>query len=345
MKKLFAILLAFALVGAAFAQDEEAAPAPVLTGGYYTGLYITGGEASDAIDLYLANWTLNPYALGNYAWLGFYYDANGGGFMLQMAFNDIWNDVAGSGNPIAVQVPFVDYFYGYYTFFDMVTMSVGMLADYTFATPYNYYGNYDLEQWMTGLLIDFYPIDGLHIGIFQPLAGIDTISDDPAPDPSPFAAIDIVAKYSLADLGLKIYAGFLGSTAENGSDVYFAAYYTGIEGLAIDVEAKINDLGAETNVMTFTEYFKYTGVENLVATIAIVEQISNATGAEFMLKVYPNISYMVMDGLTLGVKGWYTMNNGNTETDLMVITPYANITVGDFVIMGFFNFTDRKSVV
>lgn len=300
MKKAFAVLLALAVLGGAvFAQAAAPAAAPALKlGGTINGGYAISGDTDGLPDI---AWTRYQGASLNAFQVrlnGSYTNENASiGFRLQsrdfgaMTFTRAW---------------------GQMKFFDgKFTTRVGKLADYTFATAFNAWGNYDSAL---GLQLVVAPIDGLKIGYWIP--------EDLAAD-----TLDLVTNLKDSDVGFAYSAEGLGDfvlnlNMKNGTafamDTYFGFNLTAVENLTGQLEVKVAGLTAgATPAMTFFENVAYT-MDKLEAGMYMYQIIN---GADIELDFYPNVTYS-MDTMTIsaeigveyplgGTLGWYVAPNVN----------------------------------
>jgi len=147
MKKLIVLLLAFAMVGAVFAAD---APAPALTFNGYLNTGFQYDTTSDLVKLYGAyagktsRLRLNAaYTNGDFG-VNFRYQSNDSATAPSVTQALVWGNL----------------------FNKMVTFKAGELNDYTWATPYNSFGNFDGQ---TGIQVQLKPIAGLNFGVFVPV--------------------------------------------------------------------------------------------------------------------------------------------------------------------------------
>lgn len=279
MKKLLVLLLALATVGGfAFAQD------PALT---FSGYLYTGVEYSDAgLKLYNANTGNTTRVRLNAAYTN-------GDFGVNFRYQS--SDFT---------APTVGQALVWGKFFDgLLTVKAGKLNDYSWATSYYAWGNFDGQ---TGLQFNLKPVDGLQVGAFLPLAATDVTLENT------FKNLAIGAAYSMADVGSFKLGLDLGTAANM---LYFGTNITAVENLDAYVELKIADLSAvEPFVM---EYVTYAIGETLLVGVYADQTI----GTPFAWSVAPEVAFTGVENLELGASFTYASDNSYS------IDPYAVLTL------------------
>jgi len=279
MKKLFVLLLAFAMVGAVSAQAAAPAPAPVLT---WSGYLNTGFQYTSS-DGYVYLWNADA---GNMTRVRLSAAYTNGDFGVNFRIQN--SDV---GTTVGAQLFTQALVWG--NLFDkMVTFKAGKLNDYTWATPYSSWGALDGK---TGLQVQLKPAAGLNVGFFVPLAATKSITVA-----NTFKDVNVAAKYTADGVGTFLAHLDLGTTA---NALYASANITAVKDLTLMLEAKMADLTAIGTTTTFREYGSY-ALGDLAVGIYAEETLATTFG----WAVCPEASYMV--GKTeLGASFWYDSTN------------------------------------
>lgn len=283
MKKLIVLLLALAMVGAAFAQ--AAAPALTFSGYLNTGFqYDTG---TDLVKLYGAyagqtsRLRLNAaYTNGDFG-VNFRYQSNDSATAPTVGQALVWGNL----------------------FNKMVTFKAGKLNDYTWATPYNAFGNFDGQ---TGVQVQLKPVAGLNFGVFVPLVAAG------ATPANTFKDMSIAGKYSasgLADFLVNLNLG----TAANA--LYGSVNVTAVKDLTAILEAKVTDLTNVSTTLYMDQYLSY-GMGDL----SVGAYIDQTFGTPFGWSVSPEVDY------TMGnVELYASFTYASDKT--WSINPYVNYTL------------------
>lgn len=288
MKKLIVLLLAITMVGAVFADD--AAPAPSLTWGGYFNTGIQYDTSTDSLYLMGAKYVgkasrlrLNAdYANGDF---GVHFrlqsnDATTTMFSLTQAL--VWGNFLNK----------------------MVYAKVGLLNDYTWATPYNSYGGYDGKP---GAQIQLKPISGLNFGVILPIDSSKTVSPT-----NVLKDMIIGAKYSakgLADVTAELDLG----TAANA--FIGSVNVTAVKDLTAQLEAKITDIADFGNTAYFDEYISYA-----LGDVAVGAYVDQTFGSPFAWSVAPEVSYTMG---SLVAYASFTYGSDNSWS----INPYLDYTL------------------
>jgi len=253
MKKAIVLLLALAVLGGAgFAQDD--APALKLSGALYGGLvYANGDGAGLKFDRWYGS-VPDAFRVRLNAQL----TAGNSGLKFRLQSNDF-------------SAPVITQGYMWSGFLDnMIKVKLGKLDDYTFATVYNAYGNFD---GVTGAEFILAPIDGLKIGAFVPVALPNTVAIA-----DQFAGTDFGLAYAIPDVA-NIVAGY-----QLGENVMWAGVdVKAIENVLARVEAKLT---FDTSTYVIWERVAYT-MDALTLQLSSKQTITDALA----LNVTPNVEY------------------------------------------------------
>ncbi|WP_158908708.1 hypothetical protein [Rectinema subterraneum] len=283
MKKLIVLLLALAMVGAVFAQ--AAAPALTFSGYLNTGFqYDTG---TDLVKLYGAyagqtsRLRLNAaYTNGDFG-VNFRYQSNDSATAPTVGQALVWGNL----------------------FNKMVTFKAGKLNDYTWATPYNAFGNFDGQ---TGVQVQLKPVAGLNFGVFVPLVAAG------ATPANTFKDMSIAGKYSasgLADFLVNLNLG----TAANA--LYGSVNVTAVKDLTAILEAKVTDLTKVSTTLYMDQYLSYA-----MGDLSVGAYIDQTFGTPFGWSVSPEVDY------TMGnVELYASFTYASDKT--WSINPYVNYTL------------------
>ena len=287
MKKLIVLLLAFAMVGGVFAQTAD--PALTFSGYVYTGFQYD--STSDSLYLYNA-------ATPNYTRIRWNMAYTNGDFGLSFRVQN--SDVVAPTSPQLFTQALV---WGN-LFNKTVTFKAGKLNDYTWATPYYAWGNFDGK---TGFQAQFKPVAGLNFGFFVPLqANTTVLASDVLKD------INVAAKYTVNDYGTILAHLNLGTAA---NALYLSANVSAIEDLTLIVESAIADLTAAGTNTTVNEYVSYSMGDLAVGLFA-----QQAFAASFGWSVAPEVSY-AMEDKEIGAS--FTYNSDTTYS----LDPYVTFTL------------------
>ena len=258
MKKLIVLLLAVAMVGVAFAQD--AAPALKLSGYLNTGFKYDSG--TDLVKLWgsyagqISRLRLNAaYTNGDFG-VNFRYQSNDSATAPSVTQALVWGNL----------------------FDKMVTFKAGKLNDYTWATPYNSFGNFDGQ---TGVQVQVKPISGLNFGVFVPLTAAG------ATPTNTFKDMSIAGKYSAAGLADFLVNLNLGTAA---NAVYGSVNVTAVENLTAIVEAKITDITDVANTLYLDQYVSYA-----MGDLSVGAYVDQTFGTPFGWSVTPEVDYVMGD--------------------------------------------------
>jgi hypothetical protein len=301
MKKAIVLLLALAVLGGAvFAQD---APALKFSGALFGGL--TYDNATN--DLLFNRW----YGAGTTDNMfrvrlnGSYTNGNiGAAFRLQT------NDAT---NPTFTRA------FGWATFFDgLLKVNVGKLGDYTWATAWNLFGNFDGSEGMQFILA---PIDGLSLGFFLP----ENIAADGVKIDTQMQDLDFGFAYSMSGLG-KVVGGYM-MTPTAGHRAYFGIDVTAVENLLARVEGNFTNLGGEKTAATYLwERFGYT-MGDLYAQLTLDQNFYADSAKELALSVTPYVSYNLADW-TFGTGFTYVINEeGVKDANTWSLDPHATLAI------------------
>jgi hypothetical protein len=253
----------------------------------------------------------------------------------------------------------VDYAYGYLNFGSLAKLTLGMMADNTFATDWNYYMSKDVRQSEVGCLIDVTPGEGFHVGAYVPLADSNALTAYIDPTAKPVNALDYLGeadflfKYDSGPIIVK--AGYAMSQfngakpAANQSDIYLGLTYNGIQDLYLDAEAGLANIGSSdadsktASSCALTEWAKYT-IGDLGLGLVLNETIYAANGS-LGYRVGPDVNY-TLGGVKFGLCGRYLVTANAADTSTVAsfrVKPYANVTVGQFTLKPYFQFDNSKT--
>lgn len=287
MKKLIVLLLAIAMVGAVSAQTAAPAPAPALTfSGYLnTGFqYDTGSKLVTLYGAYAGQTSrlrLNAaYTNGDFG-VNFRYQSNDSATAPTVGQALVWGNL----------------------FNKMVTFKAGKLNDYTWATPYNAFGNFDGK---TGVQVQVKPVTGLNFGVFVPLTAAG------ATPSNTFKDMSIAGKYSAAGLADFVANLNLGTAA---NALYGSVNVTAVKNLTAILEANVGDLTKVSTTLYLDQYLSYA-----MGDLSVGAYIDQTFGTPFAWSVAPEVDY--------------TMGNVELYASVMVgsgsvwsISPYINYTL------------------
>jgi len=303
MKKLFVLLLAFAMVGMVFAEDAK--PTVQFSGSVYGAAVGHMDEHQNMVLLWNRNygWTYDDafrsrinatFTDGNY------------GAKIRLQSSDL--NLTESTQALV-----------WMKFFDgLLKTKVGKLDDYSYSTWYNYFGNFDGK---TGVLVQLAPVDGLSIGAFVPVYGIGNqkntnkvvITDQTVQNtfkgPTAFAA-----SYTIKDVA-NIVAGYqLGSVdfVKDRASFWFGADVKAIENLTARVEANLTALGDSTNQKTYIWERVGYKMDALYVQLDADQTLFAKSGAAFGFGVYPCVEYTMGDATFGGSFGYFAANNEGT---------------------------------
>lgn len=304
MKKLFVLLLAFAMVAGAFAQVN-------FTGYLDTGFMIEKEGSADAeVSLYGDDsGTQSRFNLA-----GAYSNENVGVTFRLRVQGDF------DGAAPAPQIFMNRGFVWAKMFDDMVKVQAGRLGDYTWATWVNYFGNLDTK---TGVQLQIMPMDGLNFGLFMPVTTAAVALEDT------FKSLVIGAAYSAEDFG-KFVAGVKLSPLDDSMDAWAGAQITAVENLVVYVEYEGTDLGNDVTGATYLfEEIDYT-MGDLNFGIDLEQQFWANDALDMGLSFGPYVNYTI-EAITLGGQfTYYTADDSG-----MLINPYAKYAVGPGALIEF----------
>jgi len=293
MKKLFVLLLALSMAGAVFAQ-AAAAPAPAVA---FSGYVNTGFQYDSTTgDLYLYN-----KDAGNMTRVRWNIDYTNGDFGTHFRLQN--SDVA----TVAGAQLFTQALVWGNLFDKMVYFKVGKLNDYTWATAYNSWGNFDGK---TGFQVQLKPIAGLNAGIFLPLGVKASTSADLA---DVFADMSVAGKYTVDGVGTFLAHLNLGLVA---NQLILGADISAVENLTLLLEANFADLADVTNTLVIDEYASYA-----MGDLAVGVWAEEALGATLYWGIAPEVSY-TMGSTELGASVFFDSTNAYS------VDPYAKFTLG-----------------
>jgi hypothetical protein len=297
MKKAIVLLLALAVLGGAvFAQD--AAPAIKMAGEVYGGIMYHNDTGSMLFNRF--------YGVGSYDNMfrvrltASYTNANVGA-KLRYTSNDFSAPTVAQG---LIWATFAD---------NMIKVKVGKLDDYTWATSWNVFGNFDGQ---TGAQFIVTPMEGLSFGAFVPVA----IAAHTTNIAEQLGDADFGMGYTIANLGALV-AGFQLSPVANSSIAYFGFNLTGMENVIGKVEGKLSNLGSTTlNDYYFWERAGYV-MDKLTAMVSADQ---NVVGTTFAFSVTPAVEYATDMG-NPGIGASVMVDAANAIT--YSIDPYVDFTV------------------
>ncbi|MGB9686790.1 MAG: hypothetical protein ACPLYX_09875 [Rectinema subterraneum] len=283
MKKLIVLLLALAMVGAAFAQ--AAAPALTFSGYLNTGFqYDTG---SNLVKLFgfdarkTSRLRLNAaYTNGDFG-VNFRYQSDDSATAPTVTQALVWGNL----------------------FNKMVTFKAGKLNDYTWATPYSVFGNFDGQ---TGVQVQLKPVAGLNFGVFVPLVAAG------ATPANTFKDMSIAGKYSAAGLADFVANLNLGTTA---NALYGSVNVKAVKDLTAILEAKVSDLTKVSTTLYMDQYLSYA-----MGDLSVGAYIDQTLGTPFAWSVAPEVDY-TMGNVELYAS--FTYASDNTWS----IDPYVKYTL------------------
>jgi len=287
MKKLIVLLLALAMVGAVSAQAAAPAPAPALTFSGYLNTGFQYDTGTDLVSLYgayagqISRLRLNAaYTNGDFG-VNFRYQSNDSATAPAVGQALVWGNL----------------------FNNMVTFKAGKLNDYTWATPYNSFGNFDGK---TGIQVQVKPVAGLNFGVFVPVtaAGATPINT--------FKDMSIAGKYSAAGLADFLVNLNLGAAA---NELIGSVNVTAVKDLTAIVEADITDITDVANTLYLDEYLSYA-----MGDLSVGAYIDQTFGTPFAWSVTPEVDY-VMGNVELYASFMY--DSGNAWS----FDPYVNYTL------------------
>jgi len=291
MKKLIVLLLALAVTAGAFAQAAPA-PAPALT---FSGYLNTGFQYTSS-DGYVYLWNADAGNMTRVRWNMAYTNGDFGvNFRIQNSDVGVT-----TGTQLFTQALVWGNLFG-----NMATFKAGKLNDYTWATPYSSWGNFDGK---TGLQVQVKPTSALNVGFFVPLAATKsvTVADT-------FADASLAAKFTVKDVGTFLANLDLGTTA---NAVYASANVTAVKDLTLMLEAKVADLTAVDANTTLRQYASYA-----LGDASVGVYVEETLLASFGWAVCPEATY-TMGKTELGASFWYD------STDYYSADAYAKFTLG-----------------
>lgn len=254
MKKAIVLLLALAVLGGAvFAQDK---PAIKFSGNIYGGLmYANGAGAGMQFDRWYGS-VPDAFRVRLNATLG----GDNSGLKFRLQSNDF-------------TAPTVTQGYVWTSFLDnVIKAKVGKLDDYTFATAYNVYGNFDGK---TGAEFIIAPADMIKFGAFVPVALPNTTA--------------IADQLAGTDFGVAItldgVANIVGGYKLGENAAWFGLDVTAIENVLARVEADADFAAAKYVIW---ERFAYT-MDALTLQLSSKQTITTALA----LSVTPAVEYAV----------------------------------------------------
>lgn len=290
MKKLIVLLLALAMVGAVSAQ--AAAPAPALT---FNG-YLNTGMEYDSTTGFAYLWNADTgnntrvrlnavYTNGNFGLNFRLQNSDVGGSMSGQLFGQalVWGNL----------------------FNNMVTYKAGRLNDYTWATSWNAWGNFDGQ---TGFQVQVKPVKGLNLGFFVPLAATKTVLATDA-----LKAANVAAKYTADGVGSFLAHLDLGTTT---NALILGANITAVKDLTAWFEARATDLTAIGTTTKIVEYLSYA-----MGDLAVGVYADQVLGATLGWTVAPEVSY-VLGGNEYGLSVTFD------DTGYFGVDPYALVVLG-----------------
>jgi hypothetical protein len=290
------LLVVFAVVGAAaFADGTAATPKMTYSVGTWSGLGISNAATGNTFTSYDYNWV----GAGAVRFSMDYTSADG-----NAGFNSRLQMI---GNPASIGNGAMDPNYSvnfnqlnaWGKFFNgMVTVRAGMLDDYTIATPiWNNWGNTDGK---VGVYLDFAPVAGLDLGVFQPIpSGTgDVLSNILTPAGTGHTTIG--ASYKAANV-VQVWGGTVLSSTTTASTatsaaadvVYFAGNLLAVKGLTAEFEGAAT-LYSDGTALTALENVGYAMGPLTVASF--IGEGDTATGT-FSWGIEPSISYNIDSNL------------------------------------------------
>ncbi len=300
MKKLVVLLLAFAVAAGAFAQ---AAPAPALAWSGYvaTGMQYDSGTGS----LYL---TESDYS-GKITRTRLSAAYTNGDFGVNFRIQSNDPTLANGGLDLTQALVWGGFEKG------LVKFKVGKLNDYTYATAYNVYGNFDGK---TGALVMVAPISGLSVGYFVPLASNTTTKIE-----NVLKSSAIAASYTAKGIGTFVGELALG-TAKNA--LYTGANINAVKDLTVYLETKTTDLANFGTTTNINEYVSYA-----MGPLSVGAYASETLGATFGWYIAPEVSYALSPAATVGGSASYDNTNAFTAEGYAKFTLNAKSFVRPFV--------------
>jgi len=335
MKKLLAILLVLAFVGAAYAQDVK------FSGYADTGLLFTKVGSADGMVTLFGDDSGQTTRINLVA----SYTNENMGLVLRYR---VQGDVSGNLNP------YLNRGYVWATMFDgMAKVLAGKLADYSWSSFGNDFGNLDTKS---GVQVQIMPMAGLNFGFYIPATGTGALVEDTMKDMTfggEYALEGIGAFRAGVNLGLDLAVAdeiTLTTVDVNTTDAWFSADITAVENFEFIVDYLGNNLGfsdiAATDIATPADTTFYYGshylfeevdytMDALNVGIDLEQQFFTYDEAPIALSFSPYVEY-TLDTIALGGDVAYYMTTEDAAGDTysgMYFHPYAKYTVGPKAII------------
>ena len=292
MKKLVVLLLAFAVAAGAFAQAAPA-PAPALAWSGYVATGMQYDSNTDALFLMDSDYSGKVTRTR----LSAAYTNGDFGVNFRIQSND--PTLANGGLDLTQALVWGGFEKG------LVKFKVGKLNDYTYATAYNSYGNFDGK---TGALVMVAPISGLSVGYYVPLAATATTKLADA-----FKTSAIAASYTAKGIGTFVGELALGTTK---NALYTGANISAVKDLTVYLETKTTDLANLATTTNINEYFSYA-----MGPLSVGAYASETLGSTFGWSVAPEASYALSPTAVVGGSASYDNNNA------YLVEGYAKFTL------------------
>jgi len=302
MKKALVFLLAFALIGVAFAAD----PVIKFSGAIKTGLGLqintpATGTGVNYIGIYEADSASSTR-------FDFNTEVTNGDFYAKTSVRQQWaaldlsKTVAAQTLATTMEAAFAQG-----KFLDKM---ITVIAGYGWGRPTtasNGWGGYTNK----GLSIIANPIPELTLQYAVPALATATTDMTIA-----FQKSMLWAKYAMTGVGTFLGGAQLNLDTANTMAAHFSAVISAVTNLNVQAEGYLTNLGATTGqVMKFREILGY-NLKDMVAGFSVQLQsdqvMDNTTGKEMSIAINPSVTY-AFDINSIGFGATYTMNSGNVK--------------------------------
>jgi hypothetical protein len=177
-----------------------------------------------------------------------------------------------------------------------------------------------------GLLVDITPAEGVYLGVALDTTTTDSLGIDPAKTElteDTFKKVQIGAGYVIPELG-HLRAQYVGNVDDAAKYVNVAFAYTGMEGLLVDIGAKLQ---LEADVAQHTVAFGATYGKDALSLVARgnVGIGEDADGDDMALGGSVDLAYTVAAPLAVGVEGTFAKR----DTSAFSFLPYGKMGFGN----------------